>query len=175
MQRWTSILHQTISTTKGVRDQPRVVDVWIKLQVSRKPCFHTGPAMNNESTTNETEQHWPHSDRPAVSLALIHPYAFIQVFISSCCQIKVRFNVFTRGYFQSIKSNTKTRNNTNSRAVYTFERKTNKYISLYILNRPEVVLKHKTALISWINMWHQPGFIFQLGPTTCVKAPLIIS
>ncbi len=88
MQCWTSILHQTISTTRGVRDQPGVIDVWIKLQVSRKPCFHTGPDMNNESTTNETQQHWPHSDRPAVRWALIHAFAFIHFFISICCQIR---------------------------------------------------------------------------------------
>lgn len=39
--------------------------------------------MNNESTTNETQQHWPHGDRPAVSQALIQAYAFIHVSVSA--------------------------------------------------------------------------------------------
>lgn len=65
----TSIQNQTISTTRGVRGRPGVIDVWIKMHVSSKPCFHNGPDMNNESTTNETQQRRPHSDRPAVSQA----------------------------------------------------------------------------------------------------------
>lgn len=39
--------------------------------------------MNNESTTNETQQHWPHGDRPAVSQALIQAHAFIHISVSA--------------------------------------------------------------------------------------------
>lgn len=52
----TSIQHQTISTTRGVRGRLGVIDVWIKMHVSSKPCFHNGPNMNNESTTNDNSE-----------------------------------------------------------------------------------------------------------------------
>lgn len=60
MQRWTSILHQTISTTGRVRGRLGVIDVWIKVQVSRKPCFHTGWAvpLDNGNTTDEAQWIW---------------------------------------------------------------------------------------------------------------------
>lgn len=73
MRRRTSILHQTISTTAGVRGRRGVIDVWIKVQVSRKPCFHSGPAIpvDNEGKTNETQWNGPVTSGP-VSKALIH-------------------------------------------------------------------------------------------------------
>lgn len=64
----------------------------IKVQVSRKPCFHTGPLVNNDSTTQETHRHWPQSDRPAVSQSLIHAQAFVTI----CCQLTIRFQAYTR-------------------------------------------------------------------------------
>lgn len=151
MQCWTSILHQTISTTRGVRDQPGVIDVWIKLQVSRKPCFHTGPDMNNESTTNETQQHWPHSDRPAVSWALIHAYAFIHFFIIICCQIRsdLMHKKLFSGYIttQSRQKNKQNKYWTVEQSVLSVYRSVKTKSHLYIFSEPEMVLKPKTALI----------------------------
>lgn len=167
MQRWTSILHQTISTTRGVRDQPGVIDVWIKLQVSRKPCFHTGLNVNNESTTNETQQHWPHSDRPAVSLALIHAYAFIHSCFNICCQIRSNLMYLQGTIFRAHNHTKQAKNRQISDRSVCGECvciRVNHKLALYLKPKTALISQHLTSARFHISTW--PNLIWKHWKST---------